>query len=389
MKRQGIAPDWIAAAALLLAAALALPAHAQPAGSVNDFQLPPGGEAPPPPAPGPVDPESPVPVQSNPAPAPQPNPAPPPVAPTQVSPRTTAPPLLPYTLADSPPPAPAARAPAQAVKSPRTTPPPPAPADQEPPAVSSAPPPPAAATTPASPAAAPTPSRFPPWSWWLGGGMLLALLLTGIGYALRRRRHADDIDDMEQAEDVPPLVEESPAPTPGTGVSRPPSVSSRVELAFEPERLTMALVNARLAYRLSLTNHGDAPVGPVSIACDIISAHGSLNNYEQLLSESDMGEPKHQFPELSPGESIALTGELQLPIAAILPIRSGGASLFVPLARFRVTALEEGRPSLVSNRIFIIGESPDLPGKRLKPIRIDLGPRTFSHIGQREIKAAA
>lgn len=151
----------------------------------------------------------------------------------------------------------------------------------------------------------------------------------------------------------------------------------------------MALVNARLVYRLSLTNLGNASIGPVSIACDIISAHASLSAREQLLFGGDKVEPKHQFRSLAPGETVSLTGELQLPIAAILPIRSGNASLFVPLARFHITALDAGQPPLVSTRIFVIGENPEQPGRRLRPIRIDLGPRTLSRISQRELESFA
>ena len=102
-----------------------------------------------------------------------------------------------------------------------------------------------------------------------------------------------------------------------------------------------------------------------------------------------MAEPKHQLPSLEPGETISLASELQLPISDILPIRSGRASLFVPLVRFRIDAPDaEGHPR-IATRIFVIGESPEQPGRRLKPIRIDLGPRTFSRISQREVETSA
>jgi hypothetical protein len=151
----------------------------------------------------------------------------------------------------------------------------------------------------------------------------------------------------------------------------------------------MALVNATLSYRLSLTNLSDAAIGPVSIACDIISAHASLGDGKQLLSGVEGAEPGHQLPSLDPGESISLTGALQLPVAAIRPIRSGEASLFVPLARFCTTVLNGGRPPLVCTRVFVIGESPERPGQRLRPIRIDKGPRTLSRISQRELELPA
>lgn len=217
------------------------------------------------------------------------------------------------------------------------------------------------------------------------GGALLALLLAGLAWVLRKRPHSDD---AENEEEPPLLVEETPAALQPTA-PLPPLPSSQIRLDFEPERLTMALVNARLSYSLSLTNLSDNAIGPVSIACDIISAHGSLSASEQLLLEDHMVEPKHQFALLAAQETVSLTSELQLPVAAILPVRSGDASLFVPLARFRITALAEGRPPLVSTRIFVIGESPEQPGQRLKPIRIDQGPRTFSRISQREVDAPA
>lgn len=214
------------------------------------------------------------------------------------------------------------------------------------------------------------------------------MLLAAIGFGLRRRRRLEEADDAFQREELPPDLEEISSPLVQTAVSEPRRVWTQLELAFEPQSLTMALVNARLAYRLSLKNLTDAAVGPVSIACDIISAHSSLSVEEQLLpGRGEMLEPKHEIPSLVPGETVSLMSELQLPITAILPIRSGNASLFVPLVRFRITAPDSDGPPLVGTRIFVIGERPGQVGRRLKPIRVDLGPRTFSRIDQREIEA--
>lgn len=224
---------------------------------------------------------------------------------------------------------------------------------------------------------------------WLAGGALLALLLAGVGIILRRRRHSDDIDEAEHGKDPPLPVVETPMPTLRTPIARTPLSPSQVELVFEPRHLTMALVNATLAYRLSLTNLSDAAIGPVSIAGDIMSAHASLGEGKDLLSGVEGAEPRHQFPSLAPGECISLTGELQLPVAAIQPIRSGEASLFVPLARFCMTVLNGDRPLLVCTSVFVIGESPDQPGQRLRPIRIDKGLRTISRISQRELELPA
>ena len=162
-----------------------------------------------------------------------------------------------------------------------------------------------------------------------------------------------------------------------------------VELVLEAQRLTTGLVNATLAYRISLVNRGREAIGPVSIASDIIAAHASRSAGEQLALDPQTVEPRHQFLSLFPGESITLTGEVRLPLAEIRPIRKGNAALFVPLARFRIVAAEKDKPPRVSTRIFVIGESPEQPGGRLRPFRLDQGPRTFSRIGQRDVTVAA
>lgn len=395
MKRQGIFQHWIARAAFLPALVLALSAQAQPAGSVNDFQLPPGDVPQPPPSAGPVDPEQPVPARSDPAPSPRPEANPPPVVATQLSPPPADLPPSRGVVANSVPSSLTARQVPRPEASVRqrdaaaSIPPAPEPYSKAP-AIHSrgTPPSPAIGPEQVPPALASASTRFD-WAWWLLGGVVLAFFLIGILFGLRGRAREEAAEIDAEREASPPSDWEDPSVPPQEPVIAPTVRPSQVELAFEPECLTMALVNARLAYRLSLTNAGDLPVGPVIIACDILSAHASITDRDQLRFGGEGVEPTHQLPSLASGETVSLAGELQLPIAAILPVRSGGASLFVPLARFRVTALGEGRPPQVSTRIFVIGESPEQPGRRLKPIRIDVGPRTFSRISQREIKAAA
>lgn len=411
MERQGIFPDSIKTAAFLLVMALALPADAQTGGSVQEFQLPPGQAAPPPSAEGPVDPERPVPVQPvEPVSAPPPAATPPPLV---VPPPPIASPGLPAGRAGPPQGAsnaPARPAPAQPAQPGQPVPPPFS--DAAPPAPAPAPPVETAPLAEAPPAA--TPDRSLPFTWWIAGGALLALLLSGLALILRRRRREEweedlDLDAEAQApvEEMlpPPLpVEKAPAPPPSPVADdgrivafagrtaaparprQPALAADRITLRFEPQRLIMAMVNATLAYRLLLTNRGSEVAGPVRIAGDIIPADASLGGGEQLLMGAGMAEPLHQLQSLGPGETIELKGMIRFPVAAIPPIRSGNASLFVPLARFHIAVGGPGQPPLVSTRVFVVGESPAQPGERLKPIRIDLGPRTLSSIGQRELE---
>jgi hypothetical protein len=139
---------------------------------------------------------------------------------------------------------------------------------------------------------------------------------------------------------------------------------------------------------LIITNRGETAVGPLAVTCDMIGAHSSMPTRFQLENPGQ-GDPNHRIQHLGPGESATISGELRLPLAAITPIRRGEAALFVPLARFRILTWRDGRPPVAINRTFVIGETPPSPDAALKPFRLDLGPRMYSSISQREIAMPA
>ena len=266
------------------------------------------------------------------------------------------------------------------------------------------------------------------WPWLLGIAVLLASNVLLLVMLLRRRqRIADENFAAEQAalaEDRPVdepvdaplsqplneapvaqvaaepeapavLPEPSIAPIPAQPVAapeaRPPLelVAKPIEVTLAARQLSATLMNAVLQYELVVTNLSDDTVGPIIIAGDMIGAHASLPTRSQLEMTGTEIEPHHRHAALHPHEWAKFTGEFRLPLAAITPIRSGRASLFIPLARFRVEVLRNGAPPMVINRTFVIGETPETPEAALKPFRLDLGPRLYSQIGQREVAAIA
>ena len=170
---------------------------------------------------------------------------------------------------------------------------------------------------------------------------------------------------------MPPI----PAPAPAT---------DPFLIALEPVRLSVSLVNATLHYELSVTNRSAEPLPPVALAADMIGAHASLSDDNQLARDGTGLELRHELPALGPGETARAKGELRLPLASVTPIRNGEATLLVPLVRLRA---ESGPWS--ARRAMVVGESPRAPGGRLRPFRLDTGPRIFGEVSQREIADAA
>ncbi|MBC2664010.1 hypothetical protein H7F51_00610 [Novosphingobium flavum] len=370
--------------------------------SASDFRLQPGTAAPR--AQGPVDPENPAappptaaapapvvaPVVATPAPAVTPQPGP--LATITPAPVSPAGPRAAASAAPAPvagaPAAPAQRAPAAGVPGPAAT-----TAAAVPDAAPVAPLP--AATAQASAETGPAPQGGSIAWWWLipaaliGAGGAFALLWRRRGVAvpviepLRPVSETDaaDADGGAAAQDevAAPVVAPAPASAPAYALPDFP-----VSLVLEAERLSVSLVNATLQYRLSLTNRSAEPLGPIAIAADMIAAHASRSSESQLGTDGTGLELRHELGGLEPGASAELKGELRLPLAEVTPIRAGAATLLVPLVRLRTEAA-----GMVLTQAVVVGETPLVPGRPLRPFRLDTGPRIFGAVSQREIGAAA
>lgn len=414
------------AGALILAGGAATPALAQAA-----WSLQPGTDATQAPRPsGPVDAQNPVVVRPSTAPDDAPSPqvtlpaAPPPqvkapaatpsAAPSQAAPRPRASeaPAQPAAQSAARPTAPANATAPSASPPPSTSPvaeaPQPVASPDSTPFVPPAPEP-SAAPAPQVGQAAPA-SHWP--EWWLAIPVALLLAAGGI-FALLRRRAAPatawDEAGMEpepEEEEAPlaprtaaPEVAAAPRPAPAP-VTPPPSPSiapalapqpaplatPRAEVTFEPALMRQSLVYATLVYRMTLTAPPEGlPEGAV-IAADMISAHASFSQAEQLAPDPATVQLRHRFGALAPGETREVKGEIQLPLNAIRPVRQGNAALFVPLLRLFL-ALPDGA---IERRVFSLGLPSEgkSDGAGLAPVRIDTGPRDHSPIQAREIDAA-
>lgn len=378
-------------AALIAASALALAAGAR-AQDVGEYKLPPAPIPTTRPA-GPVIPEAPVVRSADPRPEPSASPSPT----ASADPATE----TPETPASRPAPARAAapnrRATATATTGPVT------PAAAESDAVVSLAPtgptepaaaePAASAPPPAPVTATPGESGWPLWWHALGGFGVIALPALFLLGRRRKRAFEPGDDPLIAARSANPPT---PTPTrvtpPGPLVTPPdptaqPSPPARsagpapLVLAFEAQKLSLSFMNARLTYRLALTNAGAAPTGPLQVAGDMISAHASRDRGAQLQPALAAMPVLHRVAQLAPQESIELDGEIVLPLSDVQALTSGRAVMLVPLVRLHVGA--QGGSG--ETRVFVVGE-PGAAGGRVQPIRLDLGPRPITPLAQAEIK---
>lgn len=393
----GSFPAAASAAALLLALAPA-PLAAQ---SVDGYRLP-GATVRPAPsgAQGPVDRDAPVVTTTvprpTPAPSPAPSPAPAPAPNTSqpaATPSQTAAPgqpagsrVAPRPAAARPGPvaAPSTTAPSPTATNPATLPPP---AGLDPaifPTTVPIAPPPAVSPLPAATATG--------WYWpWLAGlAALLALVFAGLWY--RRTRDAQPLQ-LSFEHPVVPAPVAKPVPQPFKPAAAAPLPQPQLPIVLptglgmtlEARRLNASLMATTLSYVLTLTNTGTEALSALAVEGDMISAHASLPPEAQIANDNQRLELRHAVVALAPGESCEFTGDFRLPLTLVTPIRAGDAAYFVPLARLRVEASTPSGGSLVQVQTYVVGELPEAPGAALRPFRLDLGPRTYSRVGQRAV----
>ncbi len=250
----------------------------------------------------------------------------------------------------------------------------------------------------ASTAATPPPSEsgtLTAWWPWLAGVFALLAALGGLVIWLRRREPATPEIAFEPPVVAKPSPEAAPEPQPAAEPAPSPAVApapaapvgnhTGLQLELTARRLDASLVAATLAYSLKLTNTGAEPLTALGIEAEMVAAHASRPVEQQIASPEQRLERRHALAELAPGESAEFKGEFRLPLAQIIPIRAGAAAYFVPLVRLRAEAAGAAAAPLVLARTFVVGELPDQPGGALRPLRLDLGPRTFGRLGQRAV----
>lgn len=342
------------------------------------YQLPPASPTPDPHVQGPVVAEHPfaTPTETAPAPAPVPAPLATPATPAPrpapaATPATTSPRPAPLATASAPLPAspPAARSEPQ-------------PQPQPQPTTAEAPPP-----LPAPPAAPAQHGNRP--GWYAAALASAAAVALGLFMVRRRRKTPVAHDAPGQTAASPSAASPSPPAALVPAATQPPAplpAASALVLTLEVRRFSATLVNASIDYRLRVTNAGAQRLEDIIISGDMIGAHASLPAQTQFAHAGDPLEPRHRIAALAPGESADLSGTLRLPLAGAMPIRHGGAALFVPLVRLCARAGADG-PAFASTHV--VGEVPTRPGGGLRPFRLDLGPRIYAEVEQRKLAIPA
>lgn len=199
-------------------------------------------------------------------------------------------------------------------------------------------------------AAAPT--ALPAW-WPLAAGVMAALALLGSGAWLWARRKPKALGIA------------APAAAPAAPADELP----RLDLTLDITGATRSLMMFTLRYRLTIANRSEQAVTDLSAVIQLACARassGARSGTAPNAPPPGSAQALAQIDRVGPHQSRSITGEVQLPLSAIVPLRQGTRPLFVPLVRATIEGKHQG--ALTKN--FVIG-TPSASG-RVHPIPLDV-----------------
>ncbi len=181
-------------------------------------------------------------------------------------------------------------------------------------------------------------------------------------------------------EPAPAATPPPPATLKPTGGAKEAS-SDYLRIEFTANGASSTLLNAVLNYAITLTNMSEKDMRDICLSGLMMQADSEIarNHDEQK------GELLHRTQSLPAGETATLEGDIRLPLSAIRPITFKSQALFIPLARFVVQYTDHQDVENEQSASFIVGREYEPPRPKMAPFRLDLGPRSFSPVGQRAL----
>jgi hypothetical protein len=162
-----------------------------------------------------------------------------------------------------------------------------------------------------------------------------------------------------------------------------------IELEFVPARAAATATEASVQFTLTNRNTGNAPARNVRVMAQMFNAgaerDGQIDAFfakpvEPGSVRALQGIPAREQIEI--GSAVAMAKELVREVAV------EGRRLFVPVVAFNVLYEWGGGRSGQTCMSYVVGREAETPQEKMGAFRLDLGPRIYRSVGQRQTTLA-
>ncbi len=235
-----------------------------------------------------------------------------------------------------------------------------------------------------TPAPAAAPSAI---AWWqIAAALLAALALLGGWLFLRKgRKKGIEKADSAVAEPLVPHPVAGPAPQVAptiVGNARRP----RLSLEFIPDKATLGFSALTLKGQLRVVNEGDASASDMQLRATMISANQQQRETIAAFHGGAIPITPNPLGEANAGERLAVDIEMSLPVNELDSYSVGERKIFVPVMLVNIAYAWVGGNDDIT-MAWMVGRESEPQQPKMGPLRLDLGPRSFSPLGQRPIYA--
>lgn len=226
-------------------------------------------------------------------------------------------------------------------------------------------------------------------SWWpIAAGLGLFGLLLAAFVFLRRspnRTAPHGTVDEQAVTAAPPkaAVPIRPAAKPAPPIS---TVKPRLTIDFIPEKASISFTALTIKGELRIINGSDGPAKNMQLRAALISTSEKQENEISSFHNAPLDTQTQNLGDVQAGERIGMRIELTVPLADLQSFPLGDQQLFVPIMVGNIAYSDEaGTLSEAAKIACMIGREANPPKPKMAPLRLDLGPRSFSPLGQRPL----
>ncbi|MDM7956728.1 hypothetical protein [Blastomonas sp.] len=191
-----------------------------------------------------------------------------------------------------------------------------------------------------------------------------------------------------------PAPPPAPQPTPAPQPAAPQAAASagpqppRLLLDFTTLGVDVTLVNAIARYHLGITNMAEIAVSDVVLHGAVVQARRGMPPTIDPMQGDTLLPMLQKLEDIAPDGTRRCEGQIRLPLEQIEPIEMQGRLLFVPVVHIWIGYSGPDGTRYAVTQSFVLGEESSPPGARVGPLRLDLGPRRFTEVGQRPLQPA-
>lgn len=221
--------------------------------------------------------------------------------------------------------------------------------------------------------------------WWLY--LLLGGALAAVGgVALARRRTA-----RPALAGVPVSRPTASPPAPAATAPRPAPQSRarpRLEVDFRPSQAGANEAQAAVRFELMLRNVGDGEARNVRVESRLFNAGPQQDREISAFFEGRGPDGVASPVPIEPQRQIPYRSVVTLPRDQLREIRVNERRLFIPVVAFNVHYQWAEGGSAQTSACYLVGVESDPPAEKMGAFRLDLGPRIYRRVGQREHRLA-